>query len=104
MDWEEFFRPKFAKILWFMAFFIISFESLWVRILCIKGSCNRWYVQLAFLVFAWPFALKEIILIQGAIPVIIATLFFIFVPLLYYYLLACLVVRVLPKVRSRTRK
>ena len=65
MGWKEFFRPSFAKILWFMAFFVISFESLWIQILCIKGSCGAWYFRLPFWVFSWPFALRSVIHFQN---------------------------------------
>ena len=101
MSLREFFKPSFAKVLWFLGFFVISFEALWIQILCIGGSCNSWFSRLLFWVFAWPCAFRGIFNLSSNIQIFIAAIFFIVIPFIYYYILASIIVNVFPVKRKK---
>ena len=96
MNWKDFFMPSFAKVLWFMAFFVLSFEALWIRLVCIEGSCQDWYFRLLFWLLSWPFALKAIMPTNSFLLVFLEIIFFIVLPFFFYYLLSCTIVAFFP--------
>ncbi|HJX05405.1 MAG TPA: hypothetical protein VJ461_01720 [Candidatus Nanoarchaeia archaeon] len=98
MSPSDFFKPNLAKILWLTAFFVISFEALWIQMVCIRNTCQAWYFSLFFWVFSWPFYFVGKLPNRGAY-VLIEIIFFIAMPFLYYYLLACVAARFFSKKR-----
>jgi hypothetical protein len=99
MSPSEFFKPNLAKVLWLTAFFVVSFEAFWIQTICLKNTCQAWYFRLPFWAFAWPFYFIGKLPSTGIIYVILEIIFFIAIPFLYYYLLACLAARFLSKTR-----